>query len=89
MMVDPEWLKELVKKEDELIAEYKQKMGDLIKYFGYLGWECYEMGISWDDARKLVQNHLAKITYISCKSRLYWLERKNIEKYIEMSGMQS
>ncbi len=86
MMIDPEWLKELVKKEDELIAEYKQKWGDIRKY---LGWECYEMGISWDDASILVQNHLAEITFISCKSRLYRLERKNIENYIKMYEMQS
>ncbi len=86
MTIDPEWLKELVKKEDELIAEYKQKLGNFREY---LGWECYEMGISLDDARMLSQNHLAKLSYISCRSRLYRLERKNIEKYIEMYGMQS
>ncbi len=85
MIIDAEWLKELVKKEDELIAEYKQRM----KYYDYLGWEYYEMEIFPQDAKMLVQNHLAKISYKSNKYTMYKLERENIEKYIEMFEMQT
>jgi len=76
MLITPEFLEQLIKKEDEYLIK-KQSTS-------LACWEDYELGLTHKEAKKLYEEHLIDIDYRSNSSTMYKLNRDNIQTAIRM-----